>query len=82
MHHATRHGKGCGRYHDTQVSNEPSPNPDESSLDPGDMQVDEVKSLLLSLRPLYTMIIIIESYFKSCRSDPLWENSDPDRRQV
>jgi hypothetical protein len=43
MHHATRHGKGCGRYHDTQVSNEPSPNPDESSLDPGDMQVDEVK---------------------------------------
>jgi hypothetical protein len=26
-----------------QVSNEPSPAPDESSIDPGDMQVDEVK---------------------------------------
>jgi hypothetical protein len=27
-------------------------------------------------------LIIIESYFKSCRSNPLWEKSDPDRRQV
>jgi hypothetical protein len=26
--------------------------------------------------------LIIESYFKSCRVFPLWEKSDPDRRQV
>jgi hypothetical protein len=32
--------------------------------------------------PNLTLIIIIESYFKSCRVFPLCEKSDPDRRQV
>ena len=27
------------------------------------------------------MIIITEFYFKSCRVDPHWQSSDPDRRR-